>query len=99
MAQTIGVVFVNHAFDGECFHQADGAEGKTDALLEHSALIKIQLEAAAAQIENQARLDAVSERPQSGRTNPARFFLAADYFQLDSRFALHAIHQAAVIAR
>src|SRR5580693_5326157 len=99
MAQTIGVVFVNHAFDGKCFHQADGAEGKADALLEHSALIKIQLEAAAAQIENQARLDAVSDRPQRGRTNQARFFLAADYFQLDSSFALHAIHQAAVIAR
>src|SRR5271170_4934549 len=99
MAQTVGVVFVNRAFDGKSFHQADGAEGKSDALLENAALVKIQLETAAAEIEDQARLDAVSQRPLRGRTNQARFFLAADYFQFYSGFALHAIHQAAVIAR
>src|SRR5271169_6089557 len=99
MAQAVGVVFVNRAFDGKSFHQADGAEGKADALLEDATLIKIQFEAAAAEIEDQARLDAVSQRPLRGRTNQARFFLTADYFQFDSGFALHAVHQAAVIAR
>ncbi len=68
-------------------------------MFEHAALIKIQLEAAAAEIEDQPRLDAISQRPLHGGANQARFFLAADYFQFDSGFALHAIHQAAVIAR
>jgi hypothetical protein len=99
MAQAVDVVFINRPVYGKSFHQTDGAEGEADALLEHAALIKIQLEAAAAQIENQARLDAVSQRPLRGRTNQPRFFLAADYFQLDSGFALHAIHQAAIVAR
>src|SRR5271156_4537376 len=99
MTQAVGVVFVNRAFDGKSFHQADGAERKADALLEDATLIKIQFEAAAAEIEDQARLDAVSQRPLRGRTNQARFFLAADYFQFYSGFALHAVHQAAVITR
>src|SRR5271155_317499 len=99
MTQAVGVIFVNRAFDGKSLHQADGAEGKADALLENAALIKTQLEATAAKIEDQARLDAITERPLHGGTNQARFFFAADYFQFDSRFALHAIHQAAVIAR
>src|ERR1700733_15498634 len=68
-------------------------------MLEHTTLIEIQLETAAAEIEYQTRLDAISESPLHGGTNQARFFLAADYFEFDSGFALHAIHQAAVIAR
>src|SRR5271168_2422629 len=92
MTQAVGVVFVNRAFDGKSFHQTDGAERKADALFKDATLIKIQFEAAAAEIEYQARLDAVSQRPLRGRTNQARFFLAADYFQFDSGFTLHAIH-------
>src|SRR5271170_3139117 len=98
MAQAVGVVFVNRAFDGKSFHQADGAERKSDTLLEHAALIEIQFEAAA-QIEDQARLDAVSQGPLRGGADQPRFFFAADYFELVSGFALHAIHQAAIIAR
>ena len=99
VTQAVGVVFIDRAFDGKSFHQADGAEGKADALFQNAALIKTQLETAAAQIEDQARLDAISQGPLHGGTNQARFFLAADYFEFDSGFALHAIHQAAVIAR
>ena len=99
VTQAVGVVFVNRALDGKSFHQADGAEGKSDALLEDPALIKIQFQAAAAQIEDQARLDAIAQRPLHSGANQPRFFLAADYFELDSGFALHALHQAAVVAR
>ena len=73
--------------------------GSADAMFQHAALIKIQLQAAAAEIENQPRLHAVAQRPLHGGANQARFFLAADHFQFDSGFSLDAIHQAAVIAR
>src|SRR5271170_556947 len=99
MAQAVGVVFVNRAFDGKSLHQADGAERKSDAIFQHAALIEVQLQAAAAQIEDQARLDAVSQGPQRSGADQARFFFAADYFEFDSGFALHTIHKAAIIAR
>jgi hypothetical protein len=99
VTQAVGVVFVNRAFDGKSLHQADGAEGKADALFENTALIKTQFKTAAAEIEDQARLDAIAESPLHGGADQTRFFLAADYFEFDSGFALHAIHQAAIIAR
>ena len=73
--------------------------GKADAMFEHPALKKIHFEAAAAQIEDQSRLDAVAQRPVDGRANQAGFFLAADDFELDAGFAPDALHQLSVIAR
>ena len=61
--------------------------GKSDAMFEDAALIKIQFEAAAAQIEDQARLDAIAQSPLHGGADQARFFLAADHFQFDAGFA------------
>ena len=63
------------------------------------ALKKIHFQAAAAKIENHARLDPVAERPLHGRANQPRFLLAADHFEFDAGFALDALHQAPVVAR
>ena len=99
MAETRGVVFVNRTFDGKSFHQADGAERKCDSALENSVLKEIHFQAAAAEIEDEAGLNAVAESALDGGTNEGCFFFAADHFQLDAGLAADAVHQAAVVAR
>ena len=59
--------------------------------------VEIQLEAAAAEIENQSRLDAIAERPAAPPSKQPRFFFAADHFQLDAGLAANALDQVAII--
>ena len=68
-------------------------------MLQHATLKKIQLQAAAAEIKNQARLNAVAKSPLHSGANQPRFLLGADHFQLDARLPADAIHQLAVVAR
>ena len=98
MAKARGVVFVDCAFDRESFHQANGAERQSNAAFEHAMFHKIHFEAAAAEIENQARLDAIAERPLDRRADEPCLFFAADDFELDAGLAANSLHQVAIIA-
>src|ERR1700722_3745804 len=98
MAQAFGFVFVDGAFERKSFHQADGAEGQADAAFEDAALVEIEFEAAAAEIEDYARLDAIAQGPLDGLADQARFFFAADDFKFDAGFSADAVHEAAMVA-
>ena len=98
-AQPVRVVLVDRAFDRIRFHQADRSERQRDAVLKHSTLKKIQLQAAAAEIEDQPRLHQISHRPHHRRANQPRFLLAADHFEFDAGLSPDALHQRAIVAR
>ena len=97
MAKARGVVFVDCAFDRESFHQTNGAERKSNAAFEHAMFHKIHFKAAAAEVEDQARLDAIAERTLDGGADESCLFFAADDFQLDAGLAANSLHQVAII--
>jgi hypothetical protein len=98
VTQAAGIVFVNRAFNGIRFHQTYGAERQGDTMFEHATLKEIQFQAAAAEVKNQPRLEAVAQGPLYCGADQARLFFAADYFQFNSCFSLDAVHQFAVVA-
>src|ERR1700683_3203250 len=67
-------------------------------MLQYTALKKIQFQAAATEIENQARLQSVTERPFHGGANQPSFLLIADDFQFQPGFPSNAIHQFAIVS-
>lgn len=98
MAKTIGLVFVDCARNRISLHQADCTERKGDPMFQFTVVEEIQLETAAAEIEDEAGLNAVRESPVDGGANEARFFLATDDFELDSGLAADTFHEATIIA-
>src|ERR1700734_2874771 len=98
MAKTVGVVFVYRAVNGIRFHQTYCAKWEPNAMLEHSTLKKIQLQTAAAQVENQSWLQAVVQRPFHRGADQPGLFLVADHFQFEAGFPPDAVHQFAIVA-
>src|ERR1700735_138911 len=99
MTKAAGIIFVDGTLDRIRFHQAYGAERKSDAMLEHAALKEIQFQAASAEVKNQARLEPIVQSPFYRRADQARLFFAANHLQFNSSFSLDAVHQFAVVAR
>src|SRR5580698_2054894 len=99
MADARGLLFVNRAAHIKLFHEANRAQRQADAVLEIVAVIKIQLEAATAEIEDDARLKTRAERPKNGGAHQPRFFFSADHFEFNAGLALDARHEAAIVAR
>src|ERR1700722_3168959 len=99
MAQTFRLIFIDCAIQLESFHQPDGSQWQPDAMLQNSALVKIQLQAAAAEIENHPRLRAISQGPLHRLATQPRLLFAADYFQFNSGLAPYPIHQSPMVAR
>ena len=92
------MVLINCALDRVGLHQSNGSQGQRDSMFEHPALKEIQLQTASAQIENQSRLNLISQRPEYGRTNKPRFLLAADHFQFNAGLSANPLHQGAIVA-
>src|ERR1700722_2372143 len=98
MAKAVGVVFVNCSVNGIRFHQTYGSEWEPNAMLEHSTLKEIQLQTAAAQVENQSWLQAVVQSPFHRGADQPGLFLVADHFQFEAGFPPDAVHQFAIVA-
>ena len=86
-------VFVNRALRVKRFHQSDGSERQADALPQDAAVQFIQLEAAAAEIENKARRIEIAKRAEDRDTHEARFFIAGDNLQIDFGLMADAFEQ------
>ena len=96
--QPLHLRFIDRSANGIGLHHANGAQRKRYALLEHSALEEIQFQASAAQVEDQARLQLVSQHPMNGRTNQARLFFTADHIEFEAGFSADSLREPLRIA-
>lgn len=92
------MVLIDCTLDRIGLHQSNSSERQRDSMFEQPTLEEIQFQTASAQIENQSRLNLISQRPEYGRTNKPRFFLAANHFQLDAGLSANPLHQSAIVA-
>jgi len=99
VAETPTLVFVNYPFNFVGFHQTNRAERKPNAALQFAALKKIELEAAATEVEDDAGLNAFAERPVNGIANQLRFLFPCDDVDFNAGFAADAFEQFAAVAR
>ena len=97
MTQAAGIVLIDSPFNRVRFHQTNRPQWQSDTVLQDSTLKKIKLQATAAQIKNQPRLQAIPQCILHRRAHQPRLFFAADHFEFDSPFAADSLHQPAVI--
>ncbi len=97
-ANFVGGMFVNHALGFERFHQPDSAQRQADAFVQHAVAELIQLQAAAAQIENESRRIEIAKCAQHRHPHQASLFIAGDHFQIDSGGVPDAIDQNVAVA-
>ena len=95
----MALIFVDGALDRICLHQSNRAQRQGDSVIKYSALKEVQLQAAAAQIENQSRMNLIAQRPEHCRTNKPRLLFAADHLEFDSGLSSNSLHQGAIVAR
>ena len=91
--QPLHLRFIDRSANGIGLHHANRAQRKRDALFQNSALKEIQFQASAAQIENQARLQPVTQLPMNGRTNQACLFFSADHIEFEAGFCADSLRE------
>ena len=96
-AHHAGLGVGDRAVEAERLEQAHRADRQRVAA-PHRALAQVDLEAAAAEVEDRARRWPSAERLRDGLADKPRFFLALDHLELDAGLVIEAVEQHVAVA-